>query len=273
MMRMELLPEPYVRQLCERDFEKLEEIRLGVGRPLRLRYAGRERELWPQADQSMVEDVLARACHQSVYAYSETIRQGYVTIEGGHRIGICGFGVRDGKELRTIRSPTSLNIRIAREVMGCANGLLPHLQESTLLLGPPGSGKTTLLRDAIRQLSDKYHQTIGLVDERGELAAELRLQVGSRTDVLTNVSKAQGVLMLIRTMNPQWVAVDEITDPKDLEAMDQAAYCGVRLLATAHGETMQSLSQRPLYQRLLELGLFRQIVILKQDKSYSIEHI
>lgn len=272
-----LLPEVYAGQLEEADFQTLEELRLGVGRPLRLRDSRGERELWPAADRAMVETVLGRACHHSVYAYAETLRQGYVTVEGGHRIGVCGFGVRDGDAVRTIRSPSSLNIRVARQAPGCANDLVRRLTDSALLLGPPGSGKTTLLRDTVRQLSDRLGQTVGLADERGELSAmedgEAQLQIGRRTDVLINVPKAAAVLQLLRTMNPDWIALDEITDPTDLTALDRAAYCGVRLLATAHGLDRTDLQRRPLYRRLLQLGVFRQLVILKRDKSYSIEEV
>lgn len=272
-----LLPEVYASQMREADFQTLEELRLGVGRPLRLCSGQSERELWPVSDRSMVEMVLGRACHHSAYAYTDTLRQGYITVEGGHRIGVCGFGVRDGDAIRTIRAPSSVNIRVARQVLGCANLLIAQLTDSILLLGPPGSGKTTLLRDAVRQLSDRLGQTVGLADERGEISAsvdgEAQLQVGRRTDVLVNVPKATAVMQLMRTMNPDWIALDEITAPEDLSALDQVAYCGVRLLATAHGLDRVDLERRPLYRRLLKLGVFRKIVILKRDKSYCIEEV
>ena len=269
---LSLLPEQYAGTLKKLEQDSLEEIRLGSGRPLRLRYSGREQEIWPVADSAVIEEILSRACHQSVYAYADCIRQGYVTVEGGHRIGVCGYGAGE-----TIRSPSSLNIRIARQVMGCANTLIRELKESTLILGPPGSGKTTLLRDTVRLLSDRRRATVGLVDERGELSASVngtpQLQVGSRTDVLINIPKATAVMMLLRTMNPSWIALDEITAPADLEAIRQAAYCGVHLLATAHGMERNDLYQRPLYRKLLKSGVFRQVVILRPDKSYSVEEI
>ncbi len=272
-----LLPDVYARQLRGEELGEIEEVRLSVGQPLRLRFARQERELWPVAGRTTVEEVLQRACYQSAYAYNDTIRQGYVTIEGGHRIGICGFGVTDRDTVSTIRSPSSLCIRVAHEVLGCANALIETLDRSTLILGPPGSGKTTLLRDAVRQLSDKLRYRVGLADERGELSATVDavagLQVGGRTDVLVNVPKDKALMMLLRTMNPQWLALDEITAPADLSAMEQAVYCGVRLLATAHGEDMEDLRRRPLYQKLLATGVFRQVVLLSRDKSYVIEEV
>lgn len=267
-----LLPDVYGQQLREMELNRLEELRMGCGRPLRLRYAGQERELWPAAEPDMIEDVIRRACKQSIYAYADTIRQGYVTVEGGHRIGICGYGSGE-----TIRAPSSINIRVARQVIGCANELLGTMTGSTLILGPPGSGKTTLLRDAVRQLSDKRRCSVGLVDERGELSACIggvpQLQIGTRTDVLINVSKATAVMMLLRTMNPVWIALDEITAPVDLEAMEQASYCGVKLLATAHASDMEDLHKRPLYKKLMKTGVFRHAVLLRQDKSYTIEEV
>lgn len=270
-----LLPEIYRQQLHPQDWEGMEEIRLGSGRPMRLRYAKMERELWPKLQPHMVEGVIQRACHHSAYAYTESIRRGYVTIEGGHRIGICGCGVLDKGIVGTIKEPSSLNIRIARQVYGCAVLLAAQLQDSALLLGPPGSGKTTLLRDTVRLLSDQRRQIVGLVDERGELSASTggisQLDIGTRTDVLVNIPKAEAVMMLLRTMNPTWIALDEITAAEDIMAIEQAAYCGVKLLATAHGHGVDDLRKRPLYRKLMETGVFRQLVVLRSDKSYTIE--
>ena len=272
-----LLPEIYGSQIKDGDWNGLEEIRLGNRRPLRLRYSWGERELWPAADQKDVETVLSRACRHSVYAHTETISRGYVTIEGGHRIGICGFGILSENRLQNLVTPSSINIRVARQVPGCGQALISYLKQSTLLLGPPGSGKTTLLRDAVRLLSDREKCVVGLADERGELSAAVRgtsqLEVGSRTDVLVNVPKAEAVMMLLRTMNPDWIALDEITAPEDITSIEQAAYCGVKMMATAHGEKLSDLSDRPLYQKLMASGVFRQVVILRRDKSYVIREV
>ncbi len=272
-----LLPDCYGRQLQTCSWEGLEEIRLAAGQPLRLRRCGREEELWPLAGPEHLEDLLLRACRQSVYACADSLRRGFLTVEGGHRIGVCGMGVMEHGAVHTIRSPSSLNIRIAHGVTGCADRLLPMLTESTLLLGPPGSGKTTLLRDAVRQISDRRRQRVGLADERGEVAACMdgtpQLAVGGRTDVLTAIDKPTAVMMLLRTMNPQWIALDEVTAPADIQALNQAAYCGVRLLATAHGGGLEDLRRRPLYRRLTDAGIFKRVVLLRQDKSYTMEEV
>lgn len=268
-----LLPEFYAGQLRREDFDKLEEIRMGVGRPLRLRYAVGEREFFPLARQDQVEEVLQRACHRSVYAFSDTIAEGYLTLSGGHRIGLCGTGVRYDGKIQSMQSISSMNIRIAREISGCADALAPEILDSVLLLGPPGSGKTTLLRDLIRQLSDRYGHYIGLADERCELSAQSLLRIGTRTDVLLQIPKATAMLMLLRTMRPDWIAVDEITSPEDIMAMEIISYCGVKLIATAHGIDRRDLIRRPLYRKLLDSGIFRQLVILHPDKSYTLEEM
>lgn len=269
-----LLPACYLPALERIWKNHPEEVRLGTGRPVRVLAAGREEALFPPLDQSQLEDVLQRACRFSAYAHQDTLRQGYVTLEGGHRLGVCGFGVVSQGVVHTIRSPTSLVLRIARAVPDCAARLLPALTDSTLILGPPGAGKTTLLRDAVRLLSDRMRLRVGLADERGEVSASTgqgaALEVGQRTDVMVNVPKAEAVMMLLRTMSPQWISLDEITAPADIEALDRAAYCGVKLLATAHGDSLSDLTRRPLYRRLMERGVFSQVALLAPDKSYQI---
>lgn len=272
-----LLPEVYARQLSRADWHGLEELRVGTGRPLRLRYADIEREIEPKADPDMINEILQRACNHSAYAYSDTIRRGYIPLPGGHRMGICGFGVTEMGSVQTVKEWSSLNIRVARQFPGCGMKLASRLNVSTLILGPPGSGKTTLLRDTVRFLSESRGVYVGLVDERGELSAAVggknQLDVGTRTDVLVNVPKAEAVMMLLRTMNPAWIALDEITAPEDIAVMEQASYCGVRLLATAHGDCVEDLKKRPLYRKLMETGVFRQIAVLKKDKTYTLREV
>ena len=272
-----LLPDEHAGQLSKMELEGLEEIRLRVGQPLLLRFAEKETALRPIVRQAQLEELVRRACRQSVYAHAETLRQGYVALEGGHRIGICGFGVMQDGTLHALRAPSSVMIRIAREVPGCADRLLSAVTDSTLLLGPPGSGKTTLLRDLVCQLSNRRRKRIGLADERGEISACVQgvpqLQIGCRTDVLVSIPKSAAAMMLLRNMNPQWIAVDEITAPADVQALEQAAYCGVRLLATAHGADLEDLRRRPVYRQLMAAGVFRTIVVLGADKSYTIREV
>ncbi len=254
-----------------------DELRLNVGRPLSIHAGAAEEQLWPKITQEDLDFILRSACRQSVYAHTETLRHGYLTVEGGHRIGICGFGVVQDGEVRSIRNISSMVIRMAKQILGCADELLPQVDRSVLLVGPPGSGKTTLLRDLVRQLSDRRDQRISLVDERGELSAGVfgvpQLQIGSRTDVLINIPKATAAMMMLRTMAPRWVAMDEITSAEDIYAMEQIAYCGVNVLATAHGSGMEDLDARPLYRQMMEREIFSKIVILDRDKHYQIQEV
>ena len=233
-----------------------EDIRLRAGQPPGVYAAGHETPLaaapvtWKE-----LEQVLMAATDHSYYAAAEQLADGFVTLPGGHRIGVCGtLAVRGGSAV-SVRNISSVCIRLARDVP-CA---VPELTRSTLLLGAPGSGKTTLLRACIRALS-RRGQRVCVADERGEIAAcvngQPQMDVGPCTDVLTGGKKAQSMMMLLRSMRPDWIAVDEITAPEDLNAIRQCSYCGVRLLATAHAESPEELARRPLYRELLALGVF-----------------
>jgi len=272
---LKILQDKYVRQLQEKDLSGIEEIRMYVGQPILLCFWDREEQCWPRCTADDLEEVILSACRQSVYAYTETLRHGYITVDGGHRIGVCGSGVLHNGSVQNINNITSLVIRVARQVLGCADMLLPYVNNSVLILGPPGSGKTTLLRDLIRLLSDKEQQKIAVVDERAEISAATRgsaqLQIGKRTNVLVNVPKAAAFMMLLRTMSPQWIAVDEITSAEDVGIMDQIAYCGVKLIATAHALDASELKKRPLYIELMKREIFQTFVVLSKDKSYSIQ--
>lgn len=191
-----------------------------------------------------IREMMEYISNFSVYAYEDEMRQGFLTIQGGHRVGICGKAVMQEKKIKTIRNISFLNLRLAREKKGCADGVLPYLFENgrlchTLIVSPPGCGKTTLLRDIIRQLSNKGNK-IGVVDERSEIAACYhgvpQNDLGIRTDVLDGCTKTTGVELLLRSMSPEVIAVDELGGAEDIATMKKSIYCGCKLLATAHGE-------------------------------------
>ena len=271
-----LLPEEYASRIRAYVAVEPEEIRLAVGQPVLVRWGDQEVRLKPNVDAICMERIVRSACSQSVYAHQDTIRQGYLAVEGGHRIGLCGTGVLQEEAVQILTDISSLVIRIAREVIGCADGI-GSISGSALIIGPPCSGKTTLLRDMVRNLSDRCEQRVSLVDERGEIAAVVHGQpqfcVGSRTDVMTGVPKEKGMMMMLRTMNPQWIAVDEITSPLDVQVMERISYCGVRLLATAHADDIQDLYKRPLYRKMMQCNLFRTIICLRTDKSYVMQEV
>ena len=200
---------------------------------------------------------------------ASTMSHGYITAPGGHRIGICGEAVIKDGAVSGFRCVSSLHIRIARDFPGIA-AKLAHLKGNLLILGKPGSGKTTLLRDLIRLRSQK--ENVAVVDERAELFP-VGLDTGGSVDILTGCPKPWGIEMVLRTMGPDTVAVDEITAPADCDALLQAGWCGVGVLATAHGVDRRDLRSRRIYKPLVDSGLFEDLVILHPDKSYHTERM
>lgn len=205
---------------------------------------------------------------------AQSLAKGYLTTQGGHRIGICGQAAVQNNEVLSYQSITSLCIRVARD-FGEISKKLYSVNKSILIIGKPGSGKTTLLRDLIRQKSNKSNGSIAVVDERGEIFpfvnGQLLFQVGKQTDVLTGVGKSEAIVSLIRNMSPHYIAVDEITSEMDCDALLKAGWCGVKLIATAHAGSYQELLSRPIYQPIIESKLFSCIVTMHEDKTWHIE--
>ena len=254
---------------------EIEEICLRNGRPMTV--LTREGEI-PTGSVVSAEDLelaLEIASQSSAYTVLNQVKSGFISLRGGHRLGLCGTGVVKEGEVTTLRQISSMVFRVAREVPGAAVPILDSLQEegvlqNTLILSPPGAGKTTLLRDLIRCISDGQGippHRVAVADERGELAAmfggEPQMNIGARTDVVDGCPKGAAIMLLLRGMNPRVLAVDEITAPEDVEAMETAVGCGVTLLATAHGGTPEDLSRRPLYRRLLEEQIFTRIICIR----------
>ena len=261
-----------VMSLPEDRRSQIEELRLRVGLPMAAVLPEGERALaGPPVTQQELEQLLELASRASVHAVLDQLSRGYLTVQGGHRVGLCGTVALEDGAVRTIRKLSSAAVRVARQFPGAAEEVLPSLLESgrlesALILAPPGLGKTTLLRDLVRAVSageGAPPRRVGVADERGELGAgELRYALGPRADVLENCPKDQALLMLLRGMAPQVLAADEITHPADLRAMETAAGCGVTLLATAHGGSWEELSLRPLYRELLGAGIFQKFVFI-----------
>ncbi len=278
----------------ELHYAVLEEIRLRANQPLLIRLTGRDVflnaegvEVGPsQAYRVTSEDLsetLERLTQSSIYAAEEEIRQGFLTLPGGHRVGITGEAVLQQGRVQTLKHITGLNFRVAKEAKGFGLNVLPFLTTSegrlfhTLILSMPRAGKTTLLRSLIRLLSDGVPelnlqgQTVGVVDERGELAGMWQgvpgFNLGVRTDILDGCPKAVGMSMLIRAMAPQIVAVDELGQDEDALAVTEALRSGVSVLSTAHASSLAEARARPSLERLLTAGVFERLVILSRREG------
>ncbi len=265
-----ILPPWLGREVDKQGRDTLQEIRLRLNQPVLLVHKTLRTNFMQTAKPEDLQYIVNAACRYSPWTASG-IAKGYLTSQGGHRIGLCGQAVvRDGV-MTGIGALRSVNIRVARDFEGISRNLWLR-NESILVIGPPGSGKTTLLRDLIRQRAQR--QTVSVVDEREELFPSGGLfSMGQNTDVLSGCKKAEGIEAVLRSMTPDCIAVDEITAADDCEAMLHAGWCGVQLLATAHAGCMDDLHRRPLYAPILQSGLFDTIVILQQDKTWRTERI
>ncbi|MGI6035895.1 MAG: stage III sporulation protein AA [Limnochordia bacterium] len=305
--------QPSVRQLLERDIfpvlpgplrdlvvalddeilHGLEEIRLRVERPVMIVTGGKDAFLGAKGigldpnkvhrlSKEELDRVVQLLTKGSLYALEEELRNGYITLPGGHRVGLVGQAVMDSGRLKTIKHISGINLRLSRQVIGAANGVLPFLVEGkevcqTLIISPPVCGKTTLLRDMARQLSwgvaslGLPGRQVAIADERSEIAGCYRgipqLDVGPRTDVLDGCPKAEGMMILLRSMSPQVLITDEIGRPEDGAALAEAANCGVAVIATAHGRNLDEVRRRPLMAVLLAEQPFRRVVVLSRRQG------
>ncbi len=267
----------------------INEIRLRCEKPILIMEGGKE---WfidkngfytNQLSEAMImereelERIIQHICHYSLYAYEEELRQGYITVAGGHRIGLVGQVVMESDgQIRTMKYIRGLNIRVSHQLKGVAQPILPFLYDlegnvkSTLIVSPPGCGKTTLLRDLVRYVSDgnvySQGQTVGVVDERSEIAGSFLGQpqndVGIRTDILDACPKAVGMMLLLRAMSPRVIAIDELGSEKEIEAVQTVANCGSKMLATMHGNCLEDIYKRNGMRVLMEQGCFEMVLVL-----------
>lgn len=298
---VQLFPD-YLRDLWKyvaKEADGLQEIRLRIQKPIIILL--KKKEFFLQEDgrfqsgegkaykitQEDLRAILNHLCQHSLYAYEDEMKQGFFTIKGGHRIGIAGQVIIENGLVKNIKYISCMNIRIAHEVRGAADKVLPYIYEkgqllNCVIISNPGCGKTTLLRDIVRQVSNgnQYGEgiNVGVVDERSEIGGSFlgipQNDIGVRTDVLDTCPKVQGMMMLIRSMAPGVVAVDEIGGEDDIHALHQVLQCGCRVLVTVHGESLEEVRQKQQFRKLMEEKIFRRFIILgKSDKSCSVSAI
>lgn len=282
------------------DFEKLKELRLRVNAPLLVYMEGKEffldeRTQKLSGEKSLevltvgkeeLDEMVEYISGYSIYAFLEEVKQGFLTLPGGHRVGLAGKTVMDGEKIKTIQHISGLNLRVCHQVQGCGDEIIPCLYQNgepchTMIISPPGCGKTTLLRDCIRQISNGNEfgkgVSVTIIDERSEIAACYQgipqNQVGIRTDVLDCCKKVTGMELAIRAMAPGVLALDELGGAEDVKAVERVMHCGTRILATIHGENVEEVFQKSYFRTMAKEELFQRFVVLKKGKIGELEGI
>ena len=268
------------KEISDNNYKLLEEIRIRVNRPIILKFNNEMKELDYLISTEDILRILEYITESSIYSYQKQICEGYITLRGGHRVGISGNVVVENNKVININYIYSLNFRISKEIIGVADNIVKKIYnngniENTLIISAPGAGKTTILRDLIRILSK--NNTIGVVDERGEIAAMYKNipqnDLGLHVDILNNIPKSIGMKMLIRSMAPEIICADEIGTKEDIEAIKYAVTSGVKGIFTAHGESIEDIKQNPILKELLESNLIENIIILHKNDRKTIKYI
>ena len=258
---------------------ELQEIRIRSNRPIILKFRNFEIVIEYNVSEKEIIYILEKLCNNSIYAYKNQICEGFITVKGGHRVGITGNCVIENGKIINVKYISSLNFRIAREVIGCSFNILDKVIDiknnsinNTLIVSEPGKGKTTILRDLIRNISNGIKEigftgkTCAVVDERGEIAAMYQgipqNDVGIRTDVIENVSKTIGMKMLLRSMAPEVIACDEIGSKEDIDAIKEILICGVKGIFTMHGKSLEEIKLNKNINELIENKQIERIIFL-----------
>lgn len=259
--------------------QELQEIRIRVNKPIILKLRKLEVVIEYEVSQTEILQIVEKLCNNSIYAYKNQMCEGFITIKGGHRVGLTGSAVMDNGKIINIKYITSLNFRVAREVENCSYSILNQVVDikndtinNTLIVSPPGKGKTTMLRDLIKNISNGIPKinfrgrNCGVVDERGEIAAMYKgipqNNVGIRTDIIENISKAKGMKMLIRSMSPEVIACDEIGSKEDIQAIKEAMLSGVKGIFTMHGRNLNDIKANTYINELVENKTIEKIIFL-----------
>lgn len=267
-----------LNSINEKEIETLEEIRIRVSKPIILKLANKEIIVEYIVTTQDILEIVEKITENSMYSYQQQICSGYITLKGGHRVGISGNVVMEENKVINVNYIYSLNFRIARQIIGVAEKVVNEVIKNdeisnTLIISKPGAGKTTILRDLIRMVSKT--KTVGVVDERGEIAAmyknEPQNDLGIKVDILSNISKSLGIKMLVRSMAPDVIVADEIGTKEDIEAIKYAVTSGVKGIFTAHANNIEDVKKSPILKELLNLNLIEKIIILDKNNRENIE--
>lgn len=275
--------QPVFQHMDEALQNTLSQIHLKAGARVYVSVGGKNFYVTPQGKlsekdgillfENEVEECFYQICGYSVYSYEEELASGFVTVEGGHRVGICGTAVWKNGRVETVRDISSISIRVASQQRGCADSVYAfcsQTHDNILILSAPGAGKTTLLRDLARRFScDK--KRVCIVDERGEIGAVTNrlsaFDLGDFCDILDRFPKTSGILQAVRTLSPQVVFADELGDEREVNAVIQAMHCGVKVIATAHAADLKDALQRPHLRFLIENGYFTRLILLTDSPA------
>ena len=258
--------------------EELEEIRIRIDRPIEITMKGAPMFLSYIIRQEDAFNLLNKISQFSIYTLEEELKRGYITVSGGHRIGLAGKVILEEGKVKAIRDIASFNIRIAKEKIGIAEKIIPfifnHSWMHTMIVGPPQTGKTTLLRDIARIISSGNQEKgisaykVGIVDERSEIAGCVhgipQMTFGHRLDVLDACPKAEGMMMMIRSMSPDVLVVDEIGRMEDAESIQEAVHAGIKLIMTTHGTSLEEAKNRPSLKSIIDQNIFQRYIVLSR---------
>ncbi len=280
---LKVFPSNIISNLEKYNIHNLEEVRIRVNKPIYIFESGIEKKLPYISTLEDLKVIFTRMSNFSAYAFEENIKCGYITLKGGNRVGICGRCVVENGKIKTIKDISSINIRFAKEALGCSNDVMEHVLEgnfvnNTIIISPPKCGKTTMLRDIAKNISNGFKNSQGknvsLIDERNEIASCYmgmpQLDVGIRTDVLEGCPKASGIVMMVRSMAPEVIVCDEIGSEEDLNAIILAMNSGVRIITSIHGENIEDFYDKYIYKKSKEHSIFKKAIVLKNSVKKGI---